>query len=28
LPIPIDVPYPNKVGSDKFFKGHTEWAPR
>jgi len=24
LPIPIDVPYPNKVGSDKFFKGHTE----
>ena len=24
LPIPIDVPYPAKVGSDKFFKGHTE----
>jgi len=21
LPIPIDVPYPNPVGSDKFFKG-------
>jgi hypothetical protein len=22
LPIPIEVPYPNPVGSDKFFKGH------
>lgn len=22
LPIPIEVPYPAKVGSDKFFKGH------
>jgi hypothetical protein len=22
LPIPIDVPYPNPVGSEKFFKGH------
>ena len=22
LPIPIDVPYPNAVGSQKFFKGH------
>ena len=21
LPIPVDVPYPNKVGSEKFFKG-------
>jgi len=23
LPIPIDVPYPTKVGQQKFFKGHT-----
>lgn len=23
LPIPVDVPYPNPVGSEKFFKGHT-----
>ena len=23
LPIPIDVPYPSKVGQQKFFKGHT-----
>ena len=23
LPIPVDVPYPNKVGSEKFFKGIT-----
>ena len=23
LPIPVDVPYPNRVGSDKFFKGHN-----
>jgi len=22
LPIPVDVPYPNPIGSDKFFKGH------
>jgi len=22
LPIPIDVPYPSPMGSDKFFKGH------
>jgi hypothetical protein len=22
LPIPLEVPYPNPVGSDKFFKGH------
>jgi hypothetical protein len=22
LPIPVDVPYPNPVGSEKFFKGH------
>jgi hypothetical protein len=22
LPIPVDVPYPNPMGSDKFFKGH------
>jgi hypothetical protein len=22
LPIPIEVPYPNPMGSDKFFKGH------
>lgn len=22
LPIPIEVPYPNRVGSEKFFKGH------
>lgn len=22
LPIPVEVPYPNPVGSDKFFKGH------
>lgn len=24
LPIPIDVPYPNAVGSEKFFKGFTQ----
>jgi hypothetical protein len=23
LPIPIDVPYPSRVGQQKFFKGHT-----
>jgi hypothetical protein len=23
LPIPVDVPYPAKVGEQKFFKGHT-----
>ena len=23
LPIPVEVPYPNPVGSEKFFKGHT-----
>lgn len=22
LPIPVDVPYPNPMGSEKFFKGH------
>jgi len=26
LPIPVEVPYPNPVGSEKFFKGHTVWA--
>lgn len=24
LPIPIDVPYPNPVGSERFFKGFTQ----
>ena len=24
LPIPVDVPYPAKVGEQKFFKGHTQ----
>ena len=28
LPIPLDVPYPSPIGTDKFFQGHSYVAPK